>query len=99
MLNSSKTFSDLAKYYVFLISIVRFSFDLSLLFAPESRRLFTGIDITQSKEKESEEDMNRRGNGYLDEATERLRDEQEKDRDPKTAYEDQMSEENQDSDQ
>ena len=78
---------------------MRFSFDLSLLFAPESRRLFTGIDITQSKEKESEEDMNRRGNGYLDEATERLRDEQEKDRDPKTAYEDQMSEENHDSDQ
>ena len=36
--------------------------------------------------------MARRGNGYLDEATERLRDEQEKDRDPKTAYEDQMSE-------
>ena len=43
--------------------------------------------------------MTRRGNGYLDEATERLRDEQEKDRDPKTAYEDQMSEESQDSDQ
>ena len=43
--------------------------------------------------------MPRRGNGYLDEATERLRDEHEKDRDPKTAYEDQMSEENQDSDQ
>ena len=40
-----------------------------------------------------ENEMNRRGNGYLDEATERLRDEQEKDRDPKTAYEDQMSEE------
>ena len=37
--------------------------------------------------------MNRRGNGYLDDATERLRDEQEKERDPKTAYEDQMSEE------
>ena len=39
--------------------------------------------------------MTRRGNGYLDEATERLRDEQEKEKDPKTAYEDQMSEENQ----
>ena len=78
---------------------MQFSFDLSLLFTPESRRLFTGIHITQSKEKESEEDMNRRGNGYLDEAIERLRDEQEKDRDPKTAYEDQMSEENHDSDQ
>ena len=59
----------------------------------------TGVDITHSKEKESEENMNRRGNGYLDEATQRLRDEQEKDRDPKTAYEDQMTEENQDSDQ
>lgn len=54
---------------------------------------------TCREEKESEEEMNRRGNGYLDEATERLRDEQEKDRDPKAAYEDQMSEENQDSDQ
>ena len=41
--------------------------------------------------------MNRRGNGYLDEAMERLRDEQEKGRDPQTAYEDQMTEENQDS--
>ena len=41
--------------------------------------------------------MNRRGNGYLDEAMERLRDEQEKDRDPQTVYEDQMTEENQDS--
>ena len=41
--------------------------------------------------------MNRRGNGYLDEAIERLRDEQEKDRDSQTAYEDQMTEENQDS--
>ena len=41
--------------------------------------------------------MNRRGNGYLDEATERLRDEQEKDSDPKTAYEDRMTEEHQDS--
>ncbi len=51
------------------------------------------------EEKEREEAMNRRGNGYLDEATERLREEQEKDRDPQTAYEDQMSEENQDSDQ
>ena len=55
--------------------------------------------IRWSKEKESEEEMTRRGNGYLDEATERLRDEQEKDKDPKTAYEDQMSEESQDSDQ
>ena len=51
--------------------------------------------IRWSKEKESEEEMTRRGNGYLDEATERLRDEQEKDKDPKTAYEDQMSEESQ----
>lgn len=41
--------------------------------------------------------MTRRGNGYLDEATERLRDEQEKDSDPKTAYEDRMTEEHQDS--
>ena len=41
--------------------------------------------------------MNRRGNGYLDEAMERLRDEQEKDKDPQAAYEDQMTEENQDS--
>ena len=48
-----------------------------------------------SNEKESEEEMTRRGNGYLDEATERLRDEQEKEKDPKTAYEDQMSEESQ----
>ena len=39
--------------------------------------------------------MTRRGNGYLDEATERLLDEQEKEKDPKTAYEDQMSEESQ----
>ena len=43
--------------------------------------------------------MTRRGNGYLDEATERLRDEQENERDPKAAYEDQMSEESQDSDE
>lgn len=43
--------------------------------------------------------MTRRGNGYLDEAMERLRDEQEKDRDPKNAYEDQMTEENQESDE
>ncbi len=43
--------------------------------------------------KEREKEMTRRGNGYLDDATERLRDEQEKERDPKTAYEDQMSEE------
>jgi len=49
------------------------------------------------KEKEGKEEMDRRGNGYLDEAMERLRDEQEKDRDPQTAYEDQMTEENQDS--
>ena len=49
--------------------------------------------------KESKEEMNRRGNGYLDEATERLRDEQEKDSDPKTAYEDRMTEECQDSDE
>jgi hypothetical protein len=48
-------------------------------------------------EKESEKEMARRGNGYLDEATERLREEQEKDRDPQTAYEEQMSEESQDS--
>ena len=48
-------------------------------------------------EKESEKEMARRGNGYLDEATERLREEQEKDRDPQTAYEEQMSEEGQDS--
>ena len=41
----------------------------------------------------------RRGNGYLDEAMERLKDEQEKDRDPKTVCEDQMTEENQDSDE
>ena len=34
--------------------------------------------------------MVRRGNGYLDEAMERLRDEQEKDRDPEIAYEDQI---------
>ena len=47
--------------------------------------------------KESKEEMNRRGNGYLDDATERLRDEQEKDSDPKTAYEDRMTEEHQDS--
>ena len=49
------------------------------------------------EEKESEKKMTRRGNGYLDEATERLREEQEKDRDPQTAYEDQMTEEDQDS--
>ena len=36
--------------------------------------------------------MDRRGNGYLDEATERLREEQAKDRDPRTVYEDQMLE-------
>ena len=36
--------------------------------------------------------MDRRGNGYLDEATERLREEQEKDKDPQTVYEDQMLE-------
>ena len=36
--------------------------------------------------------MDRRGNGYLDEATERLREEQENDKDPKTVYEDQMLE-------
>ena len=36
--------------------------------------------------------MTRRGNGYLDEATERLREEQEKEKDPKTVYEDQMLE-------
>ena len=36
-----------------------------------------------------------KGYKYLDEAIERLRDEQEKDRDPQTAYEDQMTEENQ----
>ena len=36
--------------------------------------------------------MTRRGNGYLDEATERLREEQEKDKDPQTVYEDQMLE-------
>lgn len=41
--------------------------------------------------------MVRRGNGYLDEAMERLRDEQEKDRDPEIAYEDQMTEETHDS--
>ncbi len=41
--------------------------------------------------------MNRRGNGYLDEAIQRLRDEQEKDSDAKTAYEDQMTEDQQDS--
>tara|TARA_Y100000589_G_C26841265_1_gene502065 strand:- start:21 stop:179 length:159 start_codon:yes stop_codon:yes gene_type:complete len=45
--------------------------------------------------KKGKEEMNRRGNGYLDEAIERLRDEQEKDRDPQTAYENQMTEENQ----
>ena len=50
-------------------------------------------------DKESKEEMNRRGNGYLDDATERLRDEQEKDSDPKTAYEDRMTEERQDSDE
>ena len=43
--------------------------------------------------------MARRGNGYLDEATERLRDEQDKEKDPKTAYEDQMSEESQHEDE
>ena len=36
--------------------------------------------------------MTRRGNGYLDEATEQLREEQEKEKDPKTVYEDQMLE-------
>jgi len=40
----------------------------------------------------------RSGNGYLDEAMERLKVEQEQDRDPKTVYEDQMTE-NQDSDE
>ena len=50
-------------------------------------------------DKESKEEMTRRGNGYLDEATERLRDEQEKGSDPKTAYEDRMTEERQDSDE
>lgn len=41
--------------------------------------------------------MVRRGNGYLDEAMERLRDDQEKDRDPEIVYENQMTEETQDS--
>ena len=55
--------------------------------------------LKEHLDKESKEEMTRRGNGYLDEATERLRDEQEKDSDPKTAYEDRMTEENQDSDE
>ena len=65
----------------------------------KKKRAVTGMPRTYREEKESEEEMNRRGNGYLDEATERLRDEQEKDRDPKAAYEDQMSEENQETDE
>ena len=36
--------------------------------------------------------MTRRGNGYLDEAIERLRDEQEKEKDPRTVYEEKMLE-------
>ena len=36
--------------------------------------------------------MPRRGNGSLDEATERLRDEQEKNKAPESVYEDQMLE-------
>ena len=43
--------------------------------------------------------MPRRGNCYLDEAMERLKEEQEKGRDPETVYEDQMTEESQDSDE
>jgi hypothetical protein len=40
--------------------------------------------------------MTRRGNGYLDEATERLREEQEKDKDPQTVYEEKMLESRED---
>ena len=55
--------------------------------------------LKEHLDKESKEEMTRRGNGDLDEATKRLRDEQEKDSDPKTAYEDRMTEERQDSDE
>jgi hypothetical protein len=40
--------------------------------------------------------MTRRGNGYLDEATERLREEQQKDKDPQTVYEEKMLESRED---
>jgi hypothetical protein len=40
--------------------------------------------------------MTRRGNGYLDEATERLREEQEKEKDPKKVYEERMLENQED---
>jgi len=40
--------------------------------------------------------MSRLGNGYLDEATERLREEQEKDKDPQTVYEEKMLESRED---
>jgi hypothetical protein len=40
--------------------------------------------------------MSRRGNGYLDEATERLREEQQKDKDPQTVYEEKMLESRED---
>ena len=36
--------------------------------------------------------MTRRGNGYLDEATERLREEQEQEQDPQKVYEETMLE-------
>ena len=36
--------------------------------------------------------MTSRGNGFLDEATEKLKEEQEKGKDPKTAYEEKMLE-------
>ena len=56
------------------------------------RRVFR-LKTDQIKQlHEREEGMNRRGNGYLDEATERLREEQEKDNDPQTVYEEKMLE-------
>lgn len=40
--------------------------------------------------------MNRRGNGYLDEAIERLKEEQDKEKDPRKVYEEQMLESHED---
>ena len=48
--------------------------------------------LAEPSTNQREAEMDRRGNGYLDEATERLREEQEKDKDPRTVYEDQMLE-------
>ena len=40
--------------------------------------------------------MTRRGNGYLDEATERLKEDQEKEKDPRKVYEEEMLETHED---